>query len=130
MTLRDQLTRKKKAVVGAWLEVALNDYPAESVRFLKSKKDQFHNPIGHALSEEMGALFDAVLAGDFGEATVGSLDRILRQRAVQDFSASRAVAFTFALKSIVRREVAGERTAGKGKGLPHPPLHPPENPGA
>lgn len=113
MTLRDHLERKKKAVVGAWLEAALRAYPDESYQFLKSKKDQFNNPIGHALREEMGALFDALLADDFGEATAGSLDRILRQRAVQDFPASRAVAFVFALKSIVRRELAREQSAGE-----------------
>lgn len=113
MTLRDQLTRKKKALVEAWIEAALSVYPAEAVQFMKSKKDQFHNPVGHTLRREIEVLFDALLAGAFGEATVQSLDGILRLRAVQDFPASQAVGFIFELKSIVRRELAGSQAAGE-----------------
>ncbi|MBU0515143.1 MAG: RsbRD N-terminal domain-containing protein [Proteobacteria bacterium] len=113
MTLRDQLTRKKKALVEAWIEAAFSAYPAEALQFMKSKKDRFHNPIGHTLSREIEVLFDALLEGATGEETAGPLDRILRLRAIQDFSASQAVGFIFTLKSIVRRELAGDPAAGE-----------------
>lgn len=101
-TLRDYLTRNREAISNDWIEKLVSTYPADSAGFLTKKKDQFHNPIGHAIREELPAIVDQIL-GNMDPAEIGpSLDKLIRIRSVQDFSPANALQFVFDLKDIIR----------------------------
>lgn len=103
-SLTQVLNQHKKKIVKSWIQDALNTYPSKSAEFFSRQKDQFANPIGATLSRELEAIFDELLLEHSSDKLSGSVDAIVRFRAVQDFSPSQAVAFFWSLKRIVRRE--------------------------
>ena len=105
--LTETLAAKKSIIVNEWLAQTLRTYPEQTSRFLSQEKDPFRNPVGHTLREALPALFDRLVEGSDAGTLSSLLDPILRIRAVQDFSASQAVAFVFLLKSVMR-EVLGD----------------------
>ena len=100
------LVTKKEAILKRWSDLILDTYPEDAARFFKREKDQFANPVGAAVSQEVSAIFDAVMAGPDYELLHGPLDRVIRIRAVQDFSPSQALSFIFLLKTAVRDATA------------------------
>jgi hypothetical protein len=108
MKLETLLTQHRPTLVKRWLNHLLDTYPPDTHKFFKKQKNQFANPVGHTLSEEMDHLYMELVQGiDPGRANP-ILDRILRIRAVQDFSPSRAVGFIFLLKGIIREQLETE----------------------
>jgi hypothetical protein len=104
------LGRKKEAILDTWFQSVATSYPAETSRFLGTQKNPFANPLGHTLRQGLKGLLECLLEeSDLTEA-VPHLDDIVRIRAVQEFSPSKAVSFIFSLKTILR-ETGGE--AGK-----------------
>jgi|UniRef100_A0A7V6A3L8 hypothetical protein len=99
---------KSAAIVEKWLDTLLGSYFPDSGQFLKKEKDPFSNPIAHQLSRGLKDIL-GVLVEDRGreEANV-SLDEVIRVLALQDMPPSRALAFIFALKQVVREELAEE----------------------
>ncbi len=106
------LRERKNAILEAWLARTLQAYPEHTSRFLGRDRDPFRNPVGHTLREAFPVLLDAVLGGADSVRLTAGLDRIVRIRAVQDFTAGQAVAFVFLLKPVLREAL-------------HFPLHPP-----
>ncbi len=106
MNLIDLLSEKRPAILKRWLDVTVDYYPAETSLFLKKQNDQFANPIGHTLAEGTEAIFDALLCGADDDKSAPFLDSIMRIRAVQEGSPSRALVFIFLLKGIIR-EILG-----------------------
>jgi hypothetical protein len=105
----DQLLKEKEAtILGRWLNEILETYPADSKRFLKKQKDQFANPVGYTLSKELQKLYKEVFRPIDSERVAPILDAIVRIRAIQDFSASEAVAPIFFLKKVIREELQSE----------------------
>jgi hypothetical protein len=102
MSLKNILSEKKDELLASWFDRILDTYPAETAKFLKNQKDRFANPVGHAILGGIGDIFQELLQGGDVERVSGFLDNIIRVRAVQDFSASQAVAFIFFLKSVIR----------------------------
>jgi len=106
MKLKDLLSERKTAIVKKWFDLILQDYPADATNFFKQQKNPFANPVGHTLSEGIGRLFDELVYGlDSDEVFSSSLDDIIRIKAVQDFSPSRALSFIFLLKRVIREEL-------------------------
>lgn len=103
------LSQNKTAIVERWLTSILESYPAETSRFLARQRDPIANPVGQTFARELGPVFDALLASPEVEraAIEPHLDPIVRIRAVQDYTASDALAFVFELKRVVRAELAG-----------------------
>jgi len=100
------LRRRRVSIIGNWLQQTVQTYPEQISRFLQQEKDPFRNPVGHALKEGMPVLFEQ-LVGDMDQAKMTApLHDIVRVRAVQDFTASEAVAFVFLLKPVLRREIS------------------------
>jgi hypothetical protein len=96
---------KKEELLASWFDRILDTYPAETAKFLKSQKDRFANPVGQAIRGGIEEIFQELLhGGDIGKLS-GFLDNIIRVRAIQEFTASRAVGFIFFLKSVVREAV-------------------------
>lgn len=108
MKLHDLLTRKRSQILNRWLDLVLDNYPADTKRFLKKRKDQFANPVGSTISKEIENLYRELLQGLDPERVSPILDRIIRIRAVQDCSPSRATAFIFLLKKVIREELETE----------------------
>jgi hypothetical protein len=75
---------------------------------LRKQKDRFANPVGRTIFEGIESIFDEFV----GEADANKislfLDNIVRVRAIQDFSPSRAVGFVFGLKKIIKDELESE----------------------
>lgn len=118
----DSLLRKMKSgIVDRWLAAILVTYPPQTAQFLVRELDPIANPVGQTFARELGPIVDALLASpDFDRAALEPhLDPIVRIRAVQDFSASAALAFVFELKGAIRAELAaapGARERGAAQG--------------
>lgn len=112
MTLEKRLSEKRTPIIKRWLDLTLETYPEDARRFLKKRKDRFANPVGATLSDEIEKLYDAFIQGAEAETLTPILESIIRIRAVQDFTPSRAVAFVFLLKGIARAELNPEMQEG------------------
>ena len=103
--LKDLLTQSKSELVERWINTIFETYPKDTSVFLKTKKDRFNNPVGYTVTSGIEKIFDVLLGeGDFSEG-LPYLKDIIKVRAVQDFSPSKAIAFIFALKGIIRNEL-------------------------
>ena len=100
------LAGKKKEILEQWFQTTVDSYPADTARFLKNQQDPFANPVGRTTYQSLAALVDALIAGSGREAMTSALDPVIRIRAVQTFTPSKATAFVFALKRIVRDKLA------------------------
>ena len=108
MKLRDALSRKRSSIVEKWFDVILETYPKDTSKFLKKGKDPFANPVRHTILQGVEGVYDELLKeGESPEALNDFLDKVIRIRAVQDFSPSQALAFVFSLKGVIR-EVLGK----------------------
>ncbi|MFH2047294.1 MAG: RsbRD N-terminal domain-containing protein [Pseudomonadota bacterium] len=108
MKLEELLTQKKKVIIDKWFDVVVNTYPADTSRFIKSQKNPFANPVGSTTHKGLSVLMDELL-GEMNVDTINLfLDPIIRIRAIQDFTPSRAVSFVFSLKEIIRDQFKGK----------------------
>jgi len=112
MRLEELLRREETAIKQRWEELVINTYPADAHKFFREQKDQFHNPVGAALSKLTDELFNSVMLDlplDEGSTAVEDFIKI---RAVQEFTPSQAIAFILFLKQAVfeslRKEIEGE----------------------
>jgi hypothetical protein len=103
--LDELVSNHRAAIVSDWFESIVGAYPDETARFLRQSKEPFGNPVGTALREELGTILDGALGRVSDDRLLSSLDRIIRVRAVQEFSAAAAVGFVFDLKPILNRLV-------------------------
>ncbi|MEW5763629.1 MAG: RsbRD N-terminal domain-containing protein [Acidobacteriota bacterium] len=106
MGILSELEERRSALIEAWEDAVLQAYPEQTGRFLREVKDPFSNPVGATLRENLPVVFDVLLGRSAEDRSEESLDRIVRLRAVQDFTAGQAVGFVFLLKRILRRELA------------------------
>ena len=102
MRLEELLSKKSSTIRKIWLRSILETYPDDSQRFLKEQKDRFANPVRHTFFEEIGNLLNELVEDLNTKKITPILDRIIRIRAVQDFTPSQAVSFIFLLKKVVR----------------------------
>ena len=113
MSLEILLSDKKSCIIKKWRDMLVGTYPADTKRFFEKEKDQFANPVGHAINKEMEILYDAVTGRGDMDKVSSSLDSIIRIRAVQDFDPSLAIGFVLQLKRVIRDEL-GEKIPGNG----------------
>jgi hypothetical protein len=106
--LSDILVKEKETVINRWLELTLNTYPDETKKFLGSKKDRFSNPVGSNIREGLNEIYNLLVTNADPENPEFSyfMDKIVRIRAVQEFTPSNALAFIFFLKHAVREVLA------------------------
>jgi len=110
--LSEALARRRGAVIDAWLARILRGYSGSTARFFLEEKDPFRNPVGQAFKRGLPVLFDQLVGAMDPAALKAALDDIVRIRAVQDFTASQAVAFVFDLKEVVRAALREDDAAG------------------
>jgi hypothetical protein len=109
--LRHALEGDRAAILERWRERVFASYPKEAVRFFRSEKDAFRNPVGQSLLRGTEVIFDGVALGRRTGSVMEALESMVRLRAVQELPASDAVGFVFALKRAVRdhlRELGAE----------------------
>jgi hypothetical protein len=116
--LREWLAAQRQAILEAWIARTVDTYPPQAARLLREQRDPFRNPVGQVLREGLPALLEVLLGGGDLEAALPDLDRVVRLRAVQDFTPGEAVGFLFLLKGILR-DVLGA-TGGQLGGPPGP----------
>lgn len=109
------LRAHRAEVLDRWLTLVLGTYPPESVTFLRGEKDRFRNPVGATLARELGALLDAVLAGNAREEGRQAVAAVVRLRAVQQLAPGVAVSFVPLLKRAVSEELGAEAAAWTGE---------------
>ncbi len=118
MDLKGLLFERKSAILSKWFEVILDTYPAKTSKFLKNQNDLFSNPVGSTMFQGLESLLEEIIDDNMDSQRVSLfLDNIIRVRAIQDFSASQAVAFIFSTKDIIRQEV--ESAVASGNILPN-----------
>jgi hypothetical protein len=108
MELETLLELKREAILGAWRDLIIKTYPPETSEFLGNQGDPFRNPLGHAISESIGRIYDEIRSSMDSDQLLRALDGIIRIRSVQDFTASEAVSFIFDLKPVIRQVVDAE----------------------
>jgi hypothetical protein len=106
--LKNILAEKKPSILKRWFDHILDTYPAETASFLREKKNRFTNPVAHSVSEGIEGIFEDLFQGVDRDRVSVFLDNIVRVRAIQEFTPSQAVSFVFALKKIIREELASE----------------------
>ena len=101
--LARELAIHRESILDRWIGSVMGAYPDETAKFLKKEGDPFSNPVGAGLREGLADIVDGLANGAGEEVFDPALDRVIRVRAVQDFSAAAAVGFVFDLKQIVRK---------------------------
>lgn len=107
MNIQKELIKKKKTLVHQWFKAVINTYASDTAQFLESQKDLFANPVGNTILNGLTMLFDEMTGSMDKEKIVEFLDPIIRVRAVQTFAPSKAVAFLYTLKVIIRDNFKG-----------------------
>ncbi|MEM5786551.1 MAG: RsbRD N-terminal domain-containing protein [Syntrophobacteraceae bacterium] len=112
MNLDSLLLERKKPLLQNWFDALLGSYAPETARLLKKETNQFANPVGHTYRVALTGVLDEFLGENRLETLSPLLDRILRIRAVQEFSPSSALAFILVLKKLARDLVQAEVAQG------------------
>lgn len=104
----DLLKERKSAIAEKWFKAIMVSYPIDSSGFLINQKDRFANPIGHTFSNGVESIIESLIEGGNFDEGKQFLEDIIKVRAIQDFTAAKALNFIFALKKIVREELEKE----------------------
>ena len=108
MVLEEVLVKKKDTILKRWFDLIAQTHPDGGASLVKNK-DRFANPVGHITSSTIATLYEEFLQGkQNSERVTIALYDILKIRAVQDFSPSKAIAFVFLLKNAIRAELEDE----------------------
>jgi hypothetical protein len=106
VTLRELLRPYRSAVLDRWRDRIVATYPEDTSQFLQGDRNRFSNPVGHGIAEGTAGLFDRLVDGCSATDAAAALENLIKIRAVQDFPPSRAVAFVFLLKDVIREALS------------------------
>jgi len=101
MELHRLLEKKKTFILDKWLTVIFDIYTDDTATFLKDEKDMFANPVGQTITANAGYILEGLIKGEDTDALSVYIERIIRIRAVQPFTAARAVSFINGLKTVI-----------------------------
>ena len=103
MRLVKLLKRRKSDIIAKWFDLVVTTYPPDTSRFLKNQRDPFANPVGQTTRGSLETLLELLMADtDDPVRLAEAIDPVVRIRAVQQFTPSHAIGFTFGLKAIVQ----------------------------
>jgi hypothetical protein len=108
MEFEDLLLRNQSTILKRWFDLILETYPADTAALMRKDRNQFTNPVGSTISQEIEVLYKGLLEGKNSEGFSASLNSILKIRSVQDFSPSNAVGFIFLLKKAMEETLKRE----------------------
>ncbi len=96
----------KTAIVQEWIEAVFNSYPLDTTGFLRTKHDDFCNPVGEMTNTIANNLYDAAAGEQVDEETLKqALMRFVRLRAVQNFPPSQGIGILYVFKQIFREKL-------------------------
>lgn len=102
------LEEKQASLVKKWVHSVFQEYPTDSANYFLKQTDQFLNPVGHTLKEGMRDIFHELVQDSDIEKFYPFLNDIIKIKAVQDFTPSRALSFLVLLKRVIREEMGSE----------------------
>lgn len=108
MSLNKLLQQRENSIRRKWLERIVESYPDKTAVFLKQKRNQFANPVGHILTSNVEIIFQKFLEEADLEKFQVPLNEIVKVRSVQSFSPSQAISFVYLLKDAIRDELQDE----------------------
>lgn len=112
MNLEKLLAQKKTTFLRSWFELVIDSYPRETAQMFKREKNPFANPVGSNTFQGLEGIFDEFLQGFNPEKITPPLDKIIRIRAIQNFSPSQAIGFVFQLKHLINEQLQKEIQEG------------------
>ena len=108
MALEEMLLENENAILKRWFDLILETYPTDTAALMRKDRNQFTNPVGATIWQEIEVLYKGLLEGKNSEGFSASLNSILKIRSVQDFSPSNAVGFIFLLKKAMVETLKSE----------------------
>ncbi len=96
---------KRSALVSEWVDLILSSYHVDAAVIFKNNMKRFANPVGETIADGVEVLVDEFLKGEFTDKGYAALESIVKIRAVQDFTPSRAIAFVLFFKQILREKL-------------------------
>jgi len=105
MAQNQLLQARTASIAKRWLDAVLRTYDAETASHLLRERDQFANPVGHALTTVTQAVVAGLTAGKDPMELASSLEQIIKIRSVQEFTPAEAVSFILLLKEVIRTEL-------------------------
>jgi len=108
MELQSLLEKKKPIILNKWLTAIIDTYPDDTATFLKDEKDVFANPVGHTIATNTANILKGLIRGEDANAQSVYIERIIRIRAVQQFTAVQAVSFINSLKTAIIGQLESE----------------------
>ena len=111
MGLEQRITERSKELADKWADLILGTYPPETQAVWKSNRERFSNPVGHAIHTAATELIPLLLTWNDADAVALALTKLVKIRAVQDFSPSQALSFVFLFKKLLRQEFMKELAA-------------------
>lgn len=106
--LNNLLKEKKSAISTKWFDTIMETYPTNNTGLFKKQEDKFANPVGHTFSKGIDSILEALIEEKDLAERLPFLEDIIKVRAVQDFTPSKAMNFIFSLKKVVREELKKE----------------------
>ena len=110
MSISELLSRRRSEVLARWRELVASADPRPGLR--PRGEDTFHDPVGTALRRATEAVYDEVAGKGGGSEEGVPLEALIRIRAVQGMSASRAVGFLLDLRRVLA-DVCGPELAAE-----------------
>lgn len=93
----------KGKISSKWSEFIYATYPFDTTGFLRSRKNEFANPVGHATEKAVGIMVDAICGEEMADGIVESaLADLIRVRAIQQFTPEQATGIIFCVKPLLR----------------------------
>ncbi|MDP2848419.1 MAG: RsbRD N-terminal domain-containing protein [Humidesulfovibrio sp.] len=108
MGLIEEMAARSEELAQKWADLILGTYPVETQAVWRNNRDQFSNPVGHSILTATSELIPLLLSWNDAEAVAKALDKLVKIRAVQDFSPSQALSFVFVLKKLLRQEFVAQ----------------------
>lgn len=100
------------AIVEQWLVHTLAVYGERMASLAASERDVFRNPVGSTLRSQLTSLVDELLGAMDATVIREAFARITAVRAIQELTLEQAVGFVFALRAIVRAQLADADALG------------------
>lgn len=115
MSTEDIISARRDAAIQKWTEAVFAMYPFETTGFIRTQRDQFANPVGHATRAAGEQIYDAVTGRDVDmEKVHASVAALIRIRAVQDLKPEQAVGVLYLYKSVLRELLLADMLAAGG----------------
>jgi hypothetical protein len=106
MDLTQALKNKEDKILSTWIERTLDSYISSG--FFKKSRDRFANPVGANIREGLTSLYRHLVKGEKKQDLV-ALDKVIRIRAVQEFTPAQAVAPILELKWVVKQVFSADK---------------------